>query len=275
MATCHPIAPHFFHRCSRSVNPVRIHGLFPSLFLTGAALVFVPARFARAEVLTQNPSPAMPQHTISAEERGDVLMAREQYLAAIAAYQQAPATAVVLNKMGIAYHHLFALDEARRDYEAALLIRPNYPEAINNLGAADFVQGRYKQAIKLYRKAFRLMPHSAVIAANLGTAYFARGKYNNGLEAYQTAFRLDPNVFGGDSGQLIQGPSASRDRARQDYCIAELFAEAGDQARALQFLRKALDDGFSNRNLLMQDADFARLRKTPEFSLLMAEEKIH
>ena len=207
------------------------------------------------------------------EQRGDLLIARQQYLAAIDAYRQAPVTAVTLNKMGIAYHHLFALDEARRDYQKALLIRPNYAEAINNLGAADFAQGRYKDAIKLYRRALRLMPESAVIAANLGTAYFARGKYNNGLEAYQTAFRLDPTVFSEDT-PLVQGPTASRDRARQDYCLAELFAEAGDKVHAIEFLRKALDDGFSDHNRLMQDTDFAQLRKTSEFAQLMAEEKI-
>lgn len=273
MATCYP-----FVSCSPPLpvsesDPVKFHGVFPSLFLSAAFLV-PSARSMCAETLPQTP-PLNASPGMTAEDRGDVLLARQQYLAAIDAYRQAPVTAVTLNKMGIAYHHLFALDEARKDYQKALLIRPDYPEAINNLGAADFVQGRYKDAIKLYRKALRLMPHSAVIAANLGTAYFARGKYSSGLEAYQTAFRLDPSVFSDDATTLVEGPSASRDRARQDYCLAQLFAEAGDKAHALQFLRKALDDGFSDRNQLMQDTDFAQLRKTSEFAQLMAEEKIH
>lgn len=252
---------------------MKIRGLCSSVILIVAALLVSPARVLHADTLTQTPT-VTPGPSLSAEERGDVMMARQEYLAAIDAYRQAPVTAVTLNKLGIAYHHLFALDEARKDYQKALLIRPNYPEAINNLGAADFVQGRYKDAIKLYRKAQKLMPHSAVIAANLGTAYFARGQYSSGLEAYQTAFRLDPSVFDADATQLIQGNTASHDRARQDYCLAELFAEAGDQPRALEFLRKALDDGFRDRNLLMQDTDFAKLRATPEFAQLMAEEKI-
>jgi tetratricopeptide (TPR) repeat protein len=254
------------------VSSVKIKGLSPSFLIVAACALF-PARFIYAASVPQSPA-ATPTPTMTAEERGDVFMARQQYLAAIDAYRQAPESAVTLNKLGIAYHHLFALDEARRDYEKALLIRPNYPEALNNLGAADFVQGHYKEATKLYRKAFKLMPHSAVIAANLGTAYFARGKYSSGLEAYQTAFRLDPDVFAEDPSQVIQGPSASRDRARQDYCIAELFAESGDQTRALEYLRKALDDGFRDRNQLMQDTDFARLRQTSEFAQLMAEEKM-
>jgi len=247
---------------------------FPSLLLAIATLLLLPPQVVRADSLPQTPASNTPA-TLSAEERGDLLMARQEYLAAIDAYRQAPVSAVILNKLGIAYHHLFALDEARKDYEKALLIRPNYPEAINNLGAADFAQGHYKESIKLYRKAFKLMPDSAVIAANLGTAYFARGKYQSGLESYQTAFRLDPNVFAGESGQIIPGPSEARERARQDYCIAELFAEAGDQDHALDYLRKALNDGFRDRNRLMQDTDFAQLRKTPAFAQLMAEEKIH
>jgi len=202
-------------------------------------------------------------------------MARQEYLAAIDAYRQGPMDAVTLNKIGMAYHHLFALDEARKDYQKALLIRPNYPEAINNLGATDFAQGNYKEAIRLYRRALHLMPRSAVIAANLGTAYFARGKYKNGLEAYQTAFAIDPDVFDPSSAQLIHGTTSAHDRARQDYCIAELFAEAGKTERALDYLRKALNDGFDDRNRIMQDTEFAQLRKTPEFAQLMAEEKIH
>jgi tetratricopeptide (TPR) repeat protein len=176
--------------------------LLPSLLLSAAALLLLQNPIARAEAVPQIPAPTAPQ-PMTAEQRGDLFMARQQYLAAIDAYRQAPTDAVILNKLGIAYHHLFALDEARKDYEKALLIRPNYPEAINNLGAADFAERHYKQSIHLYRKALRLMPNSAVIAANLGTAYFARGKYRDGLEAYQRAFRLDPNVFGGDMSQVL------------------------------------------------------------------------
>ncbi|HEY1757913.1 MAG TPA: tetratricopeptide repeat protein [Bryobacteraceae bacterium] len=252
---------------------MKTHTSFPSLLFSAAVVVLLCAQTVRAEASLQSPSPT-PQSSLTAEQRGDLFVARQQYLAAIDAYRQAPVNAITLNKLGIAYHHLFALDEARKDYQKALLIRPNYPEAINNLGAAEFAQGHYKQSIRLYRKALKLMPDSAVIAANLGTAYFAHGKYQSGLEAYQTAFRLDPDVFAGDSGQIIPGPSQARDRARQDYCLAELFAEAGNQDRAIEYLRKALNDGFHDRNRLMQDSDFARLRKTPEFAQLMAEEKI-
>jgi tetratricopeptide (TPR) repeat protein len=211
--------------------------------------------------------------SLSPEERGDILMARGQYMAAIEAYRQAPANAQVFNKTGIAYHHLLAMDLAKQDYQKALLIRPNYPEAINNLGAVYFAEHDFRRAIRYYRKALELLPNSAVIAANLGTAFFARGKYEPGLAAYRRAFALDPTVFT-DSSQIISGPTTSQDRAHQDYCIAELFAQAGMQDRAIEYLRKAFDEGFTNRNKLMDDAVFAKLRQTAQFAQLMAEEKL-
>lgn len=247
---------------------------FPALSLAVAGVLLVQTPLSRAVSVAQTSAPT-PASAITPEERGDLDMAHQQYIAAIEAYREAPVNAVTLNKMGIAYHHLLAIDEARKDYEKALLIRPNYPEALNNLGAADFLERHYKQATQLYRKALRLMPNSAVIAANLGTAYFARGKYQSGLEAYQTAFRLDPDVFDSDSPSIIQGPADSRDRARQDYCIAELYAQNGNQSLAIDYLRRAFNDGFKDHSRLMQDNDFAQLRATPEFAQLMAEEKIH
>lgn len=247
------------------------NGFLLTLALTVAALL--PASRAVAEAVPQS-GVATSLAAMPPEQRGDLLMVHKEYVAAIDAYRQAPTDAQILNKIGIAYHHLDAIDEAKKDYREALLIRPNYPEAINNLGAADFAERNYKQAIRLYRRALRLMPNSATIAANLGTAYFARGKFKRGLEAYRTAFALDPNVFNGDALQVIVGPSQVQDRARQDYCIAELFAQAGMQDRALEYLRKAFDEGFTDRNRLMQDQVFARLRKTAQFAQLMAEEKI-
>jgi tetratricopeptide (TPR) repeat protein len=207
------------------------------------------------------------------ETRGDLFMARGQYVQAVDAYRQtSPMTATAWNKLGIAWHHLSAFDEARRDYQQALLIRPNYPEALNNLGATYFEQKDYGKAIKLYRHALELMPDSAVVAANLGTAYFAKGKYKPGIVAYRKAFQLDPSVFS-DEATVVRGGTSAEDRAQQDYCLAELFAQAGMKESALDYLRRAFNEGFHDRSRLMQDAVFAQLRHTADFAHLMAEQK--
>src|SRR5579875_1511079 len=112
--------------------------------------------------------------SVSPETLGDLLMLREQYLAAIQAYQHAPQnSAVVCNKIGIAYQHMYALDFAKLQYEKALSINPRYSEAINNLGTVYYGEQNYHKAEKYYLKAIRLNHKNASFYSNLGTAYFA------------------------------------------------------------------------------------------------------
>ena len=48
-------------------------------------------------------------------------MARGEYAAAISAFQQSDLkSALVWNGIGMAYHHLYALEEARKAYQQAL-----------------------------------------------------------------------------------------------------------------------------------------------------------
>lgn len=212
---------------------------------------------------------------MSPELRGDLAMARQQYLAAIEAYREAPAnSAIIWNKLGIAYHHLFAMDEARRDYERALRLRPDYPEALNNLGAIYYARHSYRRAQKLYEEAIRLDPRSASIYSNLGTDYFAERKPKQAIAAYQAAFALDPHIFAESSPSLVSEALPARDRAEEDYCLAELFAKAGRNADAIDYLRRALNEGFGDRKKILRDQTLASLRLTPEFSQLMAEQKL-
>jgi tetratricopeptide (TPR) repeat protein len=213
--------------------------------------------------------------TMSPEERGDLLMFHGQYLEAIDAYRKGPRdSAVVWNKIGIAYHHMFALDEAKMDYERALHLRPKYGEALNNLAAIYYAQSDYGKAEKLYHRALKLIPDSATAYNNLGTAYFAEGKFKQGAAAYRAAFAIDPKVFNGDPLQTISEASSTAERARVDFCLAELYAQAGMKEQAIEYLRKALDAGFNDNRRLMQDQEFASIRRTPEFAQLMGAAKL-
>jgi tetratricopeptide (TPR) repeat protein len=248
----------------------------PRLFLAATLAVCAPGIAVTQSLQTASES----QHTITAAEltpelRGDLAMAHQQYLQAIDAYTQvADKTAADWNKLGMAYHHLFAMEQARRDYEQALRLQPSYPEALNNLGAVYYAKKNYGKAIRYYHKALQYDPKSAPVYSNLGTAWFARGKVQQGIEAYRTAFALDPKVFSTDSSLLVNEELPAHDRAQQDFCLALLFAESGKNQQAIEYLRKALDEGFSDRRKILEDQTLAALRTTPEFAELMTEQRI-
>jgi tetratricopeptide (TPR) repeat protein len=212
------------------------------------------------------------QQPATALARGDVLMARKMYREAIESYSQGiHEIAAIYNKIGIAYHQLNDFDAALDNYKLALDFDPDYAEVINNIGTVYYAQKRVKKAIKQYEKALEYAPRSASIYSNLGTAHFARKKYNQAFEAYQKALSLDPNVFESrnTAGSLLQDRSVE-ERAKYHFYLAKTYAKAGMIEQAISYIRRALEEGYDDRERLRKDPDFAAVRETEEFEQLMA-----
>ncbi|MGA7525328.1 MAG: tetratricopeptide repeat protein [Acidobacteriaceae bacterium] len=247
--------------------------LFASWLLVLA--LATPAAPQRPDRPQPTASPA-PVQQLTPEVRGDLAMIHHQYVAAINFYRQTTQdSAIVWNKLGMAWHHLFAMDEAKRDYEHALRLRPDYPEALNNLGTVYYANKNYKKAVRYYRKALAFDPQSATMYSNLGVAYFAERNYEKGLLAYQKAFALDDTVFNDPDHFNVTEPLPAGKLAQQDYCIARILAQSGKTASALDFLRRALNEGFEDRRKIFADQTLASVRATPGFTRLMSEQQQH
>ncbi len=230
---------------------------------------------------TPNPSPSASEVVaplttpLPPQIEGDLLMVHRSYAAALEAYQRDPVPSAVLwNKIGVAYHHLFALEQARKYYQLALSMNPNYADALNNLAAVYHGQHEYKQAERTYKKALKYAPSSAITYCNLGTAYFAQEKYKPGMAAYHKALALDPHIFDAGQTQIVQETSTRRQLVAVNYYLAKTYATEGKMDEALTYLRRALEAGFHDRKQLMKDKEFASLRATPEFHQLMVEQNV-
>ena len=156
-----------------------------SIFLAaslGAVISFAQTSVTPSSILegTRVPpqaAPEEPKPVLSPESRGDIMMARKMYREAIETFQTEPhKNAVLYNKIGIAYHQLQQLDNAKKSYEQALKLKRDYAEAVNNIGTIYYAKKSYRRAIGYYQRALRLQK-SASIYSNLGTAYFARKVY--------------------------------------------------------------------------------------------------
>jgi tetratricopeptide (TPR) repeat protein len=225
--------------------------------------------FAFAQGAAQAPNPPL-----SVETRGDIFMARKMYREAIDVFREDQSkNPVILNKIGIAYHQMQQLDNARKCYQQAIRLKPDYAEAINNLGTIYYAKKSFGKATSYYRRALKYAPNSASIYSNLGTAYFARKKYKEAMETYQTALKLDPNVFEnhGSYGVLLEERNVE-ERAKFHFNMAKLYAQAGRNELALQYLRKALEEGFKDKKKIAEDPAFQAMRDLPEFKELLALE---
>ena len=215
-----------------------------------------------------------PVPALSAEQRGDILMARKMYREAVDVYREGPAESSLLhNKTGIAFHQMLQLDLAKKEYEKSIKLSPKYAEAINNLGAIYYGQKSYRRAVRFYQRALAITPNAASIHSNLGSAYFARKDYPKAAKAYQVALELDPEVFEHHNqyGTLLQERSTT-ERAKFHYYLAKTYAKAGMTDRALLYIRKSLEEGFTERKKFMEESEFTSLRALPEFQQIMALE---
>src|SRR5258706_3725078 len=217
---------------------------------------------------------AQPTPTLTAEQRGDILMARKMYRESVEVYKEGPLdSAIIWNKIGIAYHQMLQIGEAKKNDEKAVKLNPKYAEAINNLGTIYYSKRSFRKATAQYHKALKLTPNSASIYSNLGTAQFARKKYKEASESYQKALELDSEVFEHRSsyGTLLLERTVA-EKAKFHYYLAKTYANAGNTERAIQYIRMALEEGFKERQKLMEEPEFAKLRETNEFKELMATE---
>lgn len=257
----------------------RFVGFRWTLPLLLAATVGAP-RPLTAQVTSQPqpPSSSVPtsgSNPLNAEDRGDSFAAHQRYQAAIEAYEKAAQmTASIWNKMGIAYQMMFNAKDAARCYRESLKLNPRDSQVLNNLGTVYASIKDYGQSDHLYRKAIKLAPDSAIIYKNLGTNLLAERKYDKGWEAYQHALKIDPQIFTDRSGSPhVENPASVQERGAMNYYMALGCARSGHTDCALEYLRMALDEGFTSRKKVAAEVEFASLRDNPTFQQLVAEQR--
>jgi tetratricopeptide (TPR) repeat protein len=226
-------------------------------------------------VEVQPPGYLLQQGTaLELEKRGDDLRAQKDYIQALDFYQAAlkksGSPAPLHNKMGMCNLMLARYKEAKKEFERATKADKSLAEAFNNLGVVYYQQKKYRPAIKNYKKAIE-MRQSASFHSNLGTAYFARKEYELAGQEYETAFSLDPTVFERSSQLgLAARMGTPEEKARYAYMIAKMYAKQGDAERSIQYLKRAMEEGYKDIDNVYKDNEFAGIRKDQRFAELMA-----
>jgi tetratricopeptide (TPR) repeat protein len=219
-----------------------------------------------------------PPANASADElvkQGDMLRAEKAYLDALdyyrAALKKKPDSPQTYNRAGIAELSMQRFKEAGKDFDRAIKLDRQYSDAYNNRGVIYYLQKKQGKAIRQYLKAIQFRQDSASYYSNLGAAYFSKKEFEKAVTAYNQAVQLDPDIFERTSHNGVTAQMSSpEDRAHYDYVVAKLYAKLGQKDRSIEYLRRAMEEGYKDIEDVYKDAEFAELRKDPRFTQLMS-----
>jgi tetratricopeptide (TPR) repeat protein len=134
-----------------------------------------------------------------------------------------PSSARAHFNYGAALQKVRRLDEAEKEYDAALRFDPNYAKVYINLGQLFLTKSKLDEAKKNYEKAIELDPNTAETHSGYAYVLERLGRPDEARAEYQTAIRLNPK-----SAQL-------------SYAYAIFFDKRGETDAAIAQYQRALD----------------------------------
>ncbi len=101
------------------------------------------------------------------------------------------------NVRGIALAREGKWDEAVASFRAAVRLRPNYADALNNLGNVLYFQKKLDEAVACYEEVLRVAPDHAGACSNLGEVVRQQGRLRDAVTYCERAVRLRPDFAQG------------------------------------------------------------------------------
>lgn len=193
--------------------------------------------------------------------------------------------------LGATYSMLGRWSEAEQTYKKSIALLES-GAAYSNLGTLYFFEGRYTDAARAFEKAVGLQPKDEYIRGNLADGYrWAPGEAHKAAQAYAQAIllteddlRVNPRsaetlahlaLYRAKTGQRVEAVKAieqaialSPDSVDRMYNAALVYHLVGDRQRALSWLRKAVEKGYSVREI-RADPELRDLHKEPIFQELV------
>ncbi|MDR2010969.1 MAG: tetratricopeptide repeat protein [Bacteroidales bacterium] len=86
-------------------------------------------------------------------------------------------------------------DKAELKYKKALEINPSEKQLDNNIGASQYKNNSFNDAVSSYESVISNSvdnKEKADVYYNMGNSYLQAGKYDKSIESYRNALRLDP-----------------------------------------------------------------------------------
>ena len=240
--------------------------------VVAAGLAICPSMYASADPSAE-PNGDRQDAAKAAELKGDVARAKANYDSAISHYLDAVKISkkdvLLYNKLGVTELQTGNRGVARKYFSEALKYDPRNVTALNNLGAVAVLEGKYKRAVHYLKQALELNELDASAHLNIGEAWMGLGDTDKGMTEYSRALELDADILSNTLDGVTAQVRTPEQRARISFLIAKAYAKRGNIEGALDYLRRAKDDGYRNLNKVYVDADFAALVQDPRLAKIV------
>lgn len=111
----------------------------------------------------------------------------------VATGRTSPSSAENHNNLGDVYGRQGNKEAAIKEFQTAILLKPNYADAYHNLSNAYVEVGMKKEALQGYEKAAQLNPSLWQSYQNIAAIYFTDKDYEKTFEYMQKAIQASPN----------------------------------------------------------------------------------
>lgn len=244
------------------------------LMMASASLLAGPATTSWASPADQPKTTAAQQIAKNYEFKGDVARARDEnasaaawYLAATRYDKKDPA---LYNKLGIAQLKSGQMDAARKAFGDAVKRDPAFVDALNNLGAVNCLERRYKPAVKYLKQALALDETKASAHLNLAEAWMGQKQTERAMTEYARALELDADILSStDKEGVFAQISTPEQQALISFLIAKAYARRGNLDGALDYLQRAKKGHYREIASVYSDPVFAPLWKDPRLTAIV------
>jgi tetratricopeptide (TPR) repeat protein len=116
-------------------------------------------------------------------------------------------------------------DAAIREYQRVVELRPDVPEAYNNLGVAQKRKGALEQAADSFNQALRRRPDYSAALSNRGWVLAAQNQWDDARRDFESALKIDPRDDGALYG-LSHALREGRDYAGAQKVLGQLISRS-------------------------------------------------
>jgi tetratricopeptide (TPR) repeat protein len=256
-------------------------------------------RLEAAEQTFQKAIALRPQYWANYNDLGMFYLAQGRYEQALRMFRRVseltPDNRWGYTNQGVAYYNQGQLDQAATAWRRSLQMQPD-AQAYSNLGVVYFYTGHHADSARMFEKAVELEPRNYLFRGNLADAYRwtpgekdrANPTYAQAIALVQRDLEVNPRdtdalgylaLYEAKSGDLEkahppigQALALAPKDVNVQAMAAEVYAVTGDQQKALDCLKSAVQGGYP-RFEIEANPELDGLRNDPRYREIMAEAK--